>query len=495
MNRFPNIFRTTIAFGTLILSLTPLPAVAQTPKSKGAQPEKAKETAAQPVELSGMPTDLDTLGIRVFLPINAAAQTTILPGGKSKTVITPADESWVMQVFSSISGNKALTCEEALAAVVDQRKRQLELAPTGNRPGESLVREVDRLASLELGGHPAARSYVCLLAPPERSVPVTGYTIINPGPGRFLILQLDCSSDVFDRARVVYETVCAAAQFPAAEDLDTKRSAAIMAGREFLSTITTEDMDRALEPKPQYIRIFVPSPTKSPGDAREVGYQKLEIRKGQLGELDPTRNKSSWSVDERETGYLVRVDARMLQDQWVFDSRAIFFLSLDRQRESWSILVEQKTGAAVSKSTQTLVRSGTRLEVRTERPGLPPEAKGYDLPEDQYISAVERYMLPRIVAHKIEPPLPAYLDLAFYCFDTTRAVVTLRREIFDRAEVGHWVCETMPGEGQPTWTSNYTADGAMMSRLIPPLQVMEPSTAERISALWKDKQLPIDKAP
>lgn len=495
MNRFPNIFRTIVAFGALILSLTPLPAVAQTPKSKGAQPEKAKETAAQPVELSGMPTDLDTLGIRVFLPINAAAQTTILPGGKSKTVITPADESWVMQVFSSISGNKALTCEEALAAVVDQRKRQLELAPTGNRPGESLVREVDRLASLELGGHPAARSYVCLLAPPERSVPVTGYTIINPGPGRFLILQLDCSSDVFDRARVVYETVCAAAQFPAAEDLDTKRSAAIMAGREFLSTITTEDMDRALEPKPQYIRIFVPSPTKSPGDAREVGYQKLEIRKGQLGELDPTRNKSSWSVDERETGYLVRVDARMLQDQWVFDSRAIFFLSLDRQRESWSILVEQKTGAAVSKSTQTLVRSGTRLEVRTERPGLPPEAKGYDLPEDQYISAVERYMLPRIVAHKIEPPLPAYLDLAFYCFDTTRAVVTLRREIFDRAEVGHWVCETMPGEGQPTWTSNYTADGAMMSRLIPPLQVMEPSTAERISALWKDKQLPIDKAP
>ena len=494
MTGIPNTCRTFLAAAALLALAVPV-AHAQTPAPKGATQGKGAESAAQPVELSGMPTDLDTLGVRLYLPLNAAAQTTILPGGKTKTVVTPTDESWVIQVFSSISGNKALTSEEALTAVVEQRKRQLELAPAGNRPSESLVREVDRLTTLELGGNPSARSYVYLLAPSERAVPVTGYTIINPGPGRFLIMQLDCSSDVFDRARVVYETVCAAAEFPAAEDLDTKRSAAIMAGREFLSTITSEDLDRALEPKPQYIRIFVPSPTKSPGDAREVGYQKIEIRKGQLGELDPSRERSSWSVSERETGYLVRVDARMLQDQWVFDSRAIFFLSLDRQRESWAILVEQKTGASVSKSTQTLVRSATRLEVRTERPGLPPEAKGYDLPEDQYISAVERYMLPRIVAHKIEPPLPAYLDLAFYCFDTTRAVVTLRREIFDRAEAGHWVCETMPGEGQPTWTSNYTSDGAMMSRLIPPLQVMEPSTAERIRALWKDKQLPIDKSP
>jgi hypothetical protein len=28
--------------------------------------------------------------------------------------------------------------------------------------------------------------------------------------------------------------------------------------------------------------------------------------------------------------------------------------------------------------------------------------------------------------------------------------------------------------------------------LIPPLQVMEPTTPERIRALWKDKKLPID---
>jgi hypothetical protein len=197
-------------------------------------------------------------------------------------------------------------------------------------------------------------------------------------------------------------------------------------------------------------------------------------------------------VDERETGYLVRVDARMLQDQWVFDSRAMFFLSLDRQRESWAILVEQKTGGTVSKSTQTLVRTGTRLTVRTERPGLPPEAKDYDLPEGQYLSAVERYMLPKLVAGKIDSNAPALLDMAFYCFDTTRSTVSLRRETFDRAAQGHWVCETIPAEGQPSWTSTYTTDGVLLSRLIPPLQVMEPTTPERIRALWKDKKLPID---
>jgi len=456
-----------------------------------AQPAAQPEAAPPPVELSITPTDLDSLGARVFLPVDASAQTTIIPGGKSKTVIAPEDQTWLIQMFVSISGNKSLTPTDALTAVVEQRKAQLGGVRADGKPA-SLVQEAHRVDNLVLAEMPASRAYV--YEPMDTSVPVTGYTLVNTAPGRFLVIQLDCARDAFEKARSVYETVCAATQFPATHELDTERSAAITAGRTFLATIVAEDLDHALDPTPQFFRIYIPGPNDSPNDAREVGYQKISIRKGQLGELsDPDgKKKSSWNVDEREFGYLVRVDARMLQDQWVFDSRALFFLSLDRQRESWSILVEQKTGSSVSKSTQTLVRSGTRLSVRTERPGLPPEAKDYDLPEDQYISAVERYMLPKIVAHKVEPDAPTLLDMAFYTFDTARGNVTLRHETFDRAEKGYWTCETIPSEDQPSWTSTYTTDGELITRLMPPLQVMEPSTSERISSLWKNKKLPIE---
>jgi len=491
MTHTPNILRTSLV-PFLIAGWCATGVVAAQDSKGGAAGSGA---SVEPVELSSAPTDLDTLGARIYLPTDASAQTTIIAGGRSKTVITPEDQSYVIQVFSSISGNKALTAQEALSAVVDQRKRQLELEPAQGRPGESLVQEVDRTDNLSLGGMPAARSYLCLLAPPEKSVPVTGYTMVNTAPGRFLIVQLDCSSAVFERSRRVYETVCAATQFPAMQELDTERTAAIVAGRDFLSSISNDDLDRALESEPQFVRIFVPSPTKSPNDAREVGYQKVEIRKGQLGELDPSRSKSAWSVDEREMGYLVRSDARMLQDQYVFDSRAIYFLSLDRQRESWAVLVEQKTGASVSKTTQTLVRSGTRMSVRTERSGFPAQAKDFDLPEGQYISAVERYMPPKIVAHRMEPGTPAYLKMAFYSFDGSSETVTLRHETFARNGDGNWVCETRPGEEQPSWTSTYSADGALVSRLIPPLQVMEPTTRERIQSLWKNKSLPIEGSP
>jgi len=445
-----------------------------------------------PVELSASPIDLDSLGVRIFLPFDAGAQTTMIAGGKSKTVITPEDQSWIIQMFVSISGNTGLTSQDALGAVVDQRKRQLELPATEDRPTGSLVYELERVDKLTLAGKPASRSYVRLVAPTEESVPVTGYTLINTAPGRFLIVQLDCSSAVFDRAKVVYETICAAAQFPNENELDTDRTASIMAGRTFLSTITNADLDAALESEPQFVRIFMPAATQSPGDAREIGYQKLEIRKGQLGELDPDRPKDSWSVDEREFGYIVRTDARMLQDQFVFDSRAIFFLSNDRDRESWAVLVEQKTGASVIKSRQTVVRSGSRMTTSTERTGFPAESKQFDLPEGQYLSAVERYMLPRIVANKVDPTAPALFDMAFYSYDGSRGTVSLRRETFDRSDDGHWVCQTTPGEGQPSWTSTYTADGRLISRLVPPLQVMEPTTAERIRSLWKGKDLPID---
>lgn len=484
MPHIPHMFRT-IALALTIL----LPG-----GSAGAQDTPVQEpgTFPTPVELSPSPTDLDTLGVRLYLPMEASAQTTIIPGGRAKTVITPEDESWLIQVFSSISSNKALTAKEALDAVVSQRKEQLQLAPLQNRPAQSLVEEIDRVDDLRLGGRPGSRSYVSLWSP-EPTAPVTGYTLINMNPGQFLIVQLDCSSAVFPRARAVYETVCAAAEFPGEQELDTTRTAAILAGREFLASLNSDDLDAAIEGAPVWIRIFVPAATSGPGDAREVGYQKLEVRKGQLGELDPNRDKSGWSVSEREVGYIVKSEARMLQDTFVFDSRAIYFLSLDRQRESWSVLVEQKSGSSVAKTMQTVVRTGTRLSVRTEKAGFPAQAKDFDLPAEQYISAVERHMLPRLVAHKMRDTGPTLLDMAFYSFDGARDTVTLRRETFDRSDDGLWVCETSPGEDQPTWTSTYAEDGAMLSRLIPPLQVMEPTTPERIRALWKGKRLPIDQ--
>jgi hypothetical protein len=453
---------------------------------------------ARGIEFAAEPTPVRSLGMNLFLPVDSVAQTTFVAGGRTKVVVQPPDGAWQIQIFDSRSADRALTARAALDEIILQRQQQSLVryrdgqtrpavepfdATLYQRPGE---RTEDQASG--------ARAYLRANrdAPDAGSIPVTGYTILRTRPGEFVVFQLVCGEATFDRSRPVYEGIVAAAQFEDPDGLDADKTASILAGEAFLSGVSASDLEAVLEDGPIFLRLFNPASTGAAGDALEIGYQRVELRKGQLGELDPRKPKDAWSLAEREWGFLARVEARTLHGGAVIDSEAIFFLARDGRDETWSIVMERKADGELSRSTQTLIRRGPRLTVNTNAPGQAPATSEYDLLEEHYLSGVQRYLMPRLIALKTPEGDRPYYDLAFYVFDPARGRVSLRRDEWEPLDGGGWRCRTSPGEGQLGWTSVYDAEGRLLHRELNPMRRLEPTTRDRLRRLWANKNLPID---
>lgn len=483
--------QTTIRTALLVclFSLTTA-AYAQNQPSRTSRPDAP---APIPIELSQTPTELRAIGLTLFLPVDTNIRTEFIAGGQSKTVIQPMDSTWVVQVFNSISRDKNLTPSAALDAIVEQRKSEF-VVRRGETQTRSLIEDFDRIDDLQFSGKQAARAY--LRHSQDPSYPVTGYTIVRTEPGEFVIFQIDAPTDALPRTRVMYETIVATARWTERREADESRRFAARSAIRFMQTVTAEDIEAVLMDSPVHLRVYRPRPGGHQSDAEEIGYQIVEVRRGQAGEVDPRRARTSWGPAEREWGYLATINARTLMPDSVVDSRAIAFLSRDRQNESWRIVMEMRTGSVMQKSELILIRRGLRLTSQTILPGEAPIVREDMLPDGEqglYLSFVERLLLPRLVAHKHQNDSPAFYDLAYYNFDPRRGGVTLRQETFERQSGGGWTGTTIPFEGHNPWNTTYDDSGEIIERTISPVEVMQRVTQERLNRLWRDKQLPITR--
>lgn len=454
---------------------------------------RANPSSPVPIELSQTPTELRAIGLSLFLPLDTNIRTEFIAGGQSKTVIQPMDSTWVLQVFNSISRDKNLTPSAALDAIIDQRKADFTAHRADGRT-RSLIEDFDRIDDLQFSEKEAARAY--LRHSQDRAYPVTGYTIVRTEPGEFVIFQLDTPTDALPRTRVMYETIIASARWSQRKDTDESRRFAARSAIRFMQTVTTEDIEAVLSDAPVHLRVYRPRPGGHQSDAEEIGYQIVEVRRGQAGEVDPRRPRTSWSPADREWGFLATINARTLMPDAVVDSRAIAFLSRDRKNENWNIVMELKSGSTVQQSELILIRRGLRLTAQTIIPGEAPIVREDQLPDGeqgQFLSFVERLLLPRLIAHKHTGDSPAFYDLAYYNFDPRRGGVTLRQETFERQSAGGWTGTTIPFEGHNPWNTTYDTSGEIIERTISPVEVMQRVTQERLQRLWRDKQLPITR--
>ena len=452
-----------------------------------------------PVDFGAEPVLIESIGMQMYLPVDATIQTRFIRGGQSRSLIQTADQRWVMYVENKVA-EKDLSPRDILDGVIKIQQQPFQIRDPKNPrgAGRSAIEVLDRTDDLQIGGLEAARAYIG--QPADSDYPVTGYTILRMDPGQYVVFQFTTPLPNFPSTRTIFEAITATAHFPDRAEKKEDRVEAVGAGAEFLASVTPEEMERALDETPMFMRVYRPSPTGSPSDSQEIGYQRLTVRKGQRGELDPDKPRTSWTVQEREYGFVVQMQARVLISDVVVDTRAIFYLSSDRKDEMWSIVIEEKGKDKVgrlriNRTKQTLARDGDELRVLTTLPGSQPEEKGYQILEDHYLSAVERYLLPRLVAQRAASGGPAQCDLAFYNFDPQRSVVTLRRERFDRTPEGGWLCLTTPSEGQPDWTTTYDAAGRLVQRTVPGatgVTILEPTTRERLQKIWAKKNLPID---
>ncbi|MEM1424124.1 MAG: hypothetical protein AAGH64_08990, partial [Planctomycetota bacterium] len=392
-------------------------------------------------------------------------------------------------------------------AILNQR---IQGGPTGRFNGQivRLLEVRDRIDDLVItapgsdAGVPAVRSYLVERTDTDTDTgyPPVGYTVIRTSPGRFVTLQLDTLPEHFAFSKRVYETVVASARVADPDQAARVRTVQLASGEAFINGVTRQDLDGLMGSDPLWLRIYEPAPSGSPADAKESGYQKLEVRLGQLGELDRSKPKVEWSQEERVFGYVVSLDARVLEEPTArapsgesvayIDTSARFFLTRDRSEEYWAIDLLFRTAEGRQLVSQLLTRRGSRITVRTSVQGSVPEVAEYDVLDEHYLSAVERVLLPRLVAQRASDDDGALFNLGFYTFDSSRSAISFRSERFEGTPGGGWRQTTVPYSGALPWTTTLDREGRMITQALPPARAVEPTTFGALRKLWTSKGLP-----
>ncbi len=450
------------------------------PQATPSAPDLADLTVSEPLII-------DALGITVLLPDRATANVTSIPGGKTTAVIAPPalgirGPNWVIQVTSERSQDLDLSID----AILDEFEKQRTGRAKADRKKMRIFDRLGETDNLKIAGRTAGRFY-CELSTGSGESLMTGYTVFATKPGEFVIVQLDCMSALFDTSRIMYETIAASATFEDPLAKAEGRATALMAGAAFLNSVTNEDLKSLLTDEPQYLRYYRPSATGSPGDDTEVAFQKIQIRNGQAGEVDTTRARASWSVADREFGFLVYIDAQAMQGRATIDTRSVHFLSRDRKSESWAITNTIREGKKTETVGETMIRRGQRMTIKTLREGLLNEERDWSLPEQGYISALERYVLPQLVAMKNPPGTPASFDFAFFFYDSKNTKLTIRRDVFSNIDLPGWRYTSQPERTGPEIETVLDIHGKLLRRTLAGDLLVEPIARERLRRLWRDK--------
>lgn len=449
-------------------------------------PATTSGPSVAPELITEAPYEIPSLGLSVFLPRDALVDLSRVQGGRTSVMVRPqgAETKWVIQIHNSISSDHSLTLNAAIGNIIAQREAQYTRKDERGR-SVSLVRTFGRTDDLMIGPHRSERVY--LDVPTRPDVPATGYTLFQTGPGQFVIFQIDCATAAFPALQSLYETMVATVQFRDPTELQADRAAAILGGQALLRGFNSSDLAATLDEKPVYYRLYKPSKSGATGDAEELGYQRIQARAGKAGELDPSKLEGRWTAADRREGYIVRIDARTLALGSVVDSVSIFFLSIDRTSELWSITMQVRKDGQTEQWTETGIRRDKQLTVKTARSGSEPTSADWSPLPDGYISRVEAYLLPRLAVRARTPGI-----FGFYSYESGLGKMTLRRDTFDQSESGGWTCITQQSENSPPIKSTLDDQGRPTKREMADGGLMEPVEVERLRRIWKDKRLPMD---
>ena len=448
------------------------------------------------VRLADNPLLLPSVGVLVRIPENATASTLTAAGERTSAVILPSrpEHRWKMVIKSHKSANDELSNTEALDSVV----RQILLSkPVHNAndggvvPQDILDRNFkysritveSREQNLAVNNVPAERVY--LTAPSLPEYPDAGITILNPAPGEFLLLHLECPNGTLDRHKQLFETVCDTVAFRDKSSLNAERAAAVLATNQLFESLNAADLESLLDDEPRFYRLYNPGKSGRPIDDEDVAWQRISISKGQAGELNPTKPRTQWSAAEREFGFVMHIDARAIWQDTVVDSQGVFFLSRDRSQESWSLRNTVRRDGASQTTTQTLVRLGRKLNYVVERPSEPRYAGEFLIPERGYLSKIESALFPRVIATRDIPG-----EFAYYAFDPGLDTIVLRYETFSPDGTGNWASTAKHVENALPSSIVYDEDGLITQRTSADGQKMEPISPEALRKLWGAKQIP-----
>jgi hypothetical protein len=457
----------------------------------------------------------------MHLPVGAASQISG-SGDQLKAQIMAADQSWLISIQTPTSRNTKATAETVAEAARDQLlasagvpdrtiDREGRIHDKGGQNGERLastqaqviedVKKVVLTGAAPQESRPAARFYVKLPGAGKEAV-VRGYTIFMLEPGRFVTFDLATPESNFAKARAAFETCVATVRFADASKQDAERGVAIKTGAEFLNSLSETDYDAAVKSlSDQYFRMYKPAPGGADADAQEIAYRRIRAWKGKRGQIDPSRVEAKWSATDRQDGYLVRIDARFLEEDKansqqlrVIDSVGFYFMSTDRKEEAWNLTMVIRDPSTRHPATWREVgaRSGTSMNVVTDGSGES-KASQPTVPPEGYITQVETFLLPELLIPRRKADDKGHAgEFGFYSYQSEFGRVRMRTDKLGQAQnrAGAWVLESKLNEDRDPQTAIYNEHGDLIQATLTDDTVWTPVAAQRLMDLWASKKLP-----
>lgn len=424
--------------------------------------------AAQPA-LAPTHITIDGTGVSIRLPEGSAAQSSAFGSAGAARIALP-DRLGELAIQSRRTSDLALNAADVAGGIF----RQLTAAG-----GMTLV----PLEAITIGGQPAHRFYVRTTG--ERP-DVVGYTVVVPEPGRVITFELLTPVPVFEQVRALYEASLATVTLRDPQAVATQLAAAVAAGERFLESLSPEDYRQAVEHfSERWERLYAPDPN---GVDTEHGYRRIRAWAGVKGELQPDKDAARYTPDEQSPGWMLRVDARLLNDGYIIDTEALYFLSPDRDDEAWTVRMAIKRGNNISRWIETGARSGRSITVQTDEPGGGTRISRPTIDGAAYLSTLETYLLPTLLASVGAPT-----EYAFVSYQTQSGQTRLRTDaLAPSTDASGWSLTTTVADGDAQQVSRLDRLGVPRQTTLPDGRVWAPTSFDALLRLWRSKNLPLD---
>lgn len=297
--------------------------------------------------LDPTPLRIDDLGFSINLPRGADVETERI--GEKRTYVirdTSIVPRWSLRIATLDSSKPNVTALEQIQTHFESLKRS-------EQPYDVLAltpREVDGRA-----GHLA----IVRRDVPSRPSYVEGWLIAPRGARSFLVISLLTLPEHLREVMPILETAFDTITLTGVLEQNASQEVRADRGRMFLAQLTETDL-RTLIGVDRWVRIHQPT---AQGDM-EIGYSHIVVREDVRGALNPTADPNMYSLLERESGLMIEMQARIVDDRErdiYIDMVGRYWLAWNQESEAWSSLATVRQRDA----SQTASEIGTRTPAGT----------------------------------------------------------------------------------------------------------------------------------
>lgn len=492
----PLSFRRLILTALAVIPCFGVPCLAQrgSGDDPGSQPalKPQKDSATGALTLADEPYRLDSVGLSVRIPLGSQVKSNRIADRQTAQIV-PEGSTWLINIQTPTATADNGTIEQALDKTIDLLRGTYGIVdPSQKEVLETQAKIIEQIKDLELPGGPAARLYVSTPRGNQSRL-IKGYTIFKPQAKQFVVFEFICHEQDFAKLRGTYETVVGTAMFTGSDATSMARASAIKAGTAFVNSLTEQDYIAAMGEKELWYRMFKPGKTGAKGDDEEIGYKGLRCWRGKRGEINPNKPRNLWKSADEQDGWLASIRSRVLWNGQMLDTQALYYMTPDRNEESWSISmgVKQLNGQNISDASETGARIGREMTIVKTASKQPPVTLKPPIMGDGYISQFETLIMPRIIVQK-----KLQTELGFYCWQnyagSDSGTISFRKDVLAPQGSLFTLTTNMRDDSAPQ-VSVYNEKGELTRSELPGNIVWEPTDLTLLKRLWKDKGLSVDR--